>query len=123
MVMMLRGRRLSGLSDDDDDDDEDDDNEGDHYYDYEDEDNDTFSLIILLIVLIVIIIFHMISQVTHSINYMLANNLTESDRVVREKGGGGSLKRSPQHMKEVIYTQIRDHLKQLFKGSLKMLNN
>ena len=24
-------------------------------------------------------------------------------------------------MKEVIYTQLRDHLKQLFKGSLKML--
>ena len=24
-------------------------------------------------------------------------------------------------MKEVIYTQVRDHLKQLFKGSLKML--
>ena len=26
-------------------------------------------------------------------------------------------------MKEVIYTQLRDHLKQLFKGSLKMLKN
>ena len=25
-------------------------------------------------------------------------------------------------MKEVIYTQLRDRLKQLFKGSLKMLN-
>ena len=24
-------------------------------------------------------------------------------------------------MKEIIYTQLRDHLKQLFKGSLKML--
>ena len=24
-------------------------------------------------------------------------------------------------MKEVIYSQLRDHLKQLFKGSLKML--
>ena len=28
---------------------------------------------------------------------------------------------SPQQMKEVIYTQLMDHLKQLFKGSLKCL--
>ena len=27
------------------------------------------------------------SQVTHRSNYMLANNSTESDRVVRKKGG------------------------------------
>ena len=39
--------------------------------------------------------------------------------VVRKKGG--SLKVSPHQMKEVIYTQVRDHLKQLFKGSLNML--
>ena len=48
----------------------------------------------------------------------------QSDRVRqsgKEEGGGVSLKGSPQHMKEVIYTQLRDHLKQLFKGSLKCL--
>ena len=28
---------------------------------------------------------------------------------------------SLQHMKEVIYTQLRDHLKELFKGSLEMI--
>ena len=64
---------------------------------------------------------HITSQVTHGSNYMLANNWTESDRVVRKNGG--HKEGSPQHMKEVIYTQLRDHLKQLFKGSLKMLNN
>ena len=49
---------------------------------------------------------------------MLANNRTESDRVVQKKG---SLQRVTSTMKEVMYTQIRDHLKQLFKGSLNML--
>ena len=50
----------------------------------------------------------------------MSNNRIESDRVVI-KEEGGSLKRVTAKMKEVIYTQLRDHLKQLFKGSLKML--
>ena len=57
---------------------------------------------------------HITSQVTHGSNYMLANNRTESDRVVRKNEGG--------QIKEVIYTQLRDHVKQLFKESQKMLN-
>ena len=41
------------------------------------------------------------SQVTHGSNYMLANNRTESDRVVRKKGGS---------LKRVASTNERDNL-------------
>ena len=48
------------------------------------------------------------SQVTHGSNYMLANNRTESDRVVRKKGGGS--------LKRVASTNERDKLHSV-KGS------
>ena len=53
---------------------------------------------------------HITSQVTHGSNYMLANNSTESDRVIRKKGS----------LKRVTSTNERGTLYST-KGSLKML--